>query len=156
MRLLQTLLSWKTLHKSSDKGNLLLDNSTSLRKISHTVLKTSTNITKVQDSCSWSNTLACCRHTPLQCPNSDFIALLERVRLHCLLVGDDYAALAYAATIAAIKSYPKPIRSSETLAEVPRCDKKLLKCFSEYTCTNSLTEVNTFEASPKMRAIESL
>jgi DNA polymerase IV len=75
---------------------------------------------------------SCQRSTPLNPPNTSFIAELEKIKLARLLTLDQIGVRAYATSIAAVAAYPYLITSAAEVLRLPGCDTKIAQLWCEY------------------------
>ncbi|KAJ4657812.1 hypothetical protein HRR90_002476 [Exophiala dermatitidis] len=75
---------------------------------------------------------SCCRSTPMNPPNSAFIAQLTKIRDARILILDDIGVRAYSSSIASIAAYPYLIRHAEEINRLPGCNEKIAMLWNEW------------------------
>ncbi|KII95670.1 hypothetical protein PLICRDRAFT_225804 [Plicaturopsis crispa FD-325 SS-3] len=98
---------------------------------------------------------ACCRRSPIVCPNQALVAHLDIIRHSRDLEGEDRSALSYARAISVIKAFPHTI-SSQNLPEVaklPYLGPKLNGLIKEFTVTGKVVESENIAASIRFQAL---
>jgi DNA polymerase IV len=96
---------------------------------------------------------ACERSTPPKSPNDDFIALLKRIKLARVLIGDAIGVRAYSTSIASLAAYPYRLSSFQEVLALPGCDEKIASLFSEFHDSGTIQAVEDFESDPVMRVL---
>ncbi|CAG8955054.1 hypothetical protein HYFRA_00007068 [Hymenoscyphus fraxineus] len=97
----------------------------------------------------------CFSHTP----NDAFIAQLRIIGKARTLageaeVGHAHAPKAYNAAVAALASYPYPLKSYQEVLRIPGCGPTMARLFQEWQETGSIQQVEDFENDERFRALD--
>ncbi|KAF1812516.1 Nucleotidyltransferase [Eremomyces bilateralis CBS 781.70] len=96
---------------------------------------------------------ACQRRHPRSPPNTEFIALLKRIKLARILTSDEIGVRAYSTAIASMCAYPHVMRRTAEVARLPGCDGKISALWQEWHDTGSLQAVQEFEKDEEMKVV---
>ena len=77
-------------------------------------------------------TYSCCRSTPMNPPNAEFIAQLTKIKDARLLTLDEIGVRAYSTSIASVAAYPHVIQHHSELTRLPGCNEKIAMLWSEW------------------------
>jgi DNA polymerase IV len=100
--------------------------------------------------------LSCCRSTPADSPNADFISHLHTIRDHRILTSDEVGIRAYSTAIAAIQAYPYPLTSSSEVMLLPGCHIKISALFHSWLCSHTDPKLRTIPDVEKLKLNENL
>lgn len=96
---------------------------------------------------------ACQRLTPVDQPNTPFIALLKKIKLARLLTNDEIGVRAYSTSIAALAAYPHKVSNPKEILALPGCDAKIANLFVEWTNTGKIKAVEDIEANDDLKIL---
>lgn len=100
--------------------------------------------------------LSCCRSTPADSPNADFIAHLHTIRDHRTLTSDEVGIRAYSTAIATLQAYPYPLISSSEIVLLPGCNVKIAALFHSWLSSHTDPKLRTVPDVEKLKLNENL
>jgi DNA polymerase IV len=101
---------------------------------------------------SETHTYACCRLTPLTCPNDTFLSQLQEIKLGRILTLDAIGVRAYSTSIASIAAYPHPLTSPTELLRLPGCNSRIAELWQEWHESALTGEERRISAVLELRA----
>ena len=96
---------------------------------------------------------SCERATPLDSPNSDFIAQLKQIKLARVLTTDEIGVRAYSTSIASLAAYPYRLQSDREILALPGCDQKIAHLFQEYQSTGQIQAILDIQDDPALKVL---
>ncbi|EPQ55117.1 Nucleotidyltransferase [Gloeophyllum trabeum ATCC 11539] len=108
-----------------------------------------TNLAKL----SYMSRYACCRASPLVCPNQGLCNELNIIRKSREVEGEDRSALSYERAISVIKAYLNRITSLAQVKVLPYIGEKISGLVEEYLNTNQISEARSILDSERYRSL---
>jgi DNA polymerase IV len=96
---------------------------------------------------------ACERVTLASSPNSDFLDLLEKIRVVRTLIEDQIGIRAYSTSIASLAAYPYKLSNPREIERLPGCEQKISALFREYQSTGQVAASQALDEDPTLRVV---
>jgi len=104
---------------------------------------------------SFENTkFECQRKTPLNHCNKEIISLLEKISKHRYLTSDTRSELSYNKAIAALKSYPRDLRSFGEAQQIKGFGPKISGLVKEFQSLGKISGIEEMWNDPKIKSVE--
>ncbi|TFK51026.1 Nucleotidyltransferase [Heliocybe sulcata] len=101
----------------------------------------------------WKAKYACCRVSPLVCPNQGLCDELNIIRKSREVEGEGRSELSYQRAISAIKAYPDRITSLRQLDQIPFIGEKITGLIEEYIETGKIAEAQATLTSERYKSL---
>ncbi|KAF9502808.1 hypothetical protein BS47DRAFT_1459576, partial [Hydnum rufescens UP504] len=105
--------------------------------------------TNFQSTISYKARFATHRLSPLKCLNQELVDRLAIIMRWRFLEGDSRSELSYSRSISVLKAYPRVVRSSKEVVDLPGLGPKLFKMIDEFLKDGEIKEARRALSSPR-------